>query len=414
MLNQFKHSGVRPLAAAILTVGALAGASQAWATTAADTTIRNTVTVNYSDVANTPQAALTAQVDVTVNLVRANPLLSAPIDQTTDSATNAVYSYTITNAANGIASYNLSTTLAQSAGISASTATTNVALVTLGATTVASSVNITALGNTVITVPADNTNGDLSINGIAGGDTVVIGGQVYSVAGIGADVASPGTTTITLVGNGTAQVVASGTLIAERQGFTMTVDPGPVSGVGDQTITVDTTATDSVDNAYTGTDQTITTVRNTNLTVQKLVRNVTTGAAGLGVPVVFGGNNYYASGVTGNPTDTLEYMIVVTNAVGAADATNVRISDPIPPFTIYTPTSMFIENGGVLSAALNDSGSDTDAAEFSGSAVYFYLGAGGTDGGPGAPLANGDGTGGTLTGIAPNNVSRAIFSVTIN
>lgn len=413
MLNQFKHSGVRPLAAAILAVGALAGASQAWANTAADTTIRNTVTVNYSDAANTPQAALTAQVDVTVNLVRANPLLSAPIDQTTDSATNAVYSYTITNAANGIASYNLSTTLAQSASISASTANTNVALVTLGATTVASSVNITALGNTVITVPADNTNGDLSINGIAGGDTVVIGGQVYSVAGIGADVASPGTTTITLVGNGTAQVVASGTLIAERQGFTMTVDPGPVSGVGDQTITVDTTATDSVNNAFTGTDQTITTVRNTNLTVQKLVRNVTTGAAGLG-PVVFGGNNYYASGVTGNPTDTLEYMIVVTNAVGAADATNVRISDPIPPFTLYTPTSMFIENGGVLSAALNDSGSDTDAAEFSGSAVYFYLGAGGTDGGSGAPLANGDGTGGTLNGTAPNNVSRAIFRVTIN
>lgn len=413
MLNQFKHSGVRPLAAAILAVGALAGASQAWANTAADTTIRNTVTVNYSDAASTPQAALTAQVDVTVNLVRANPLLSAPIDQTTDSATNAVYSYTITNAANGIATYNLSTTLAQSAGISASTANTNVALATLGATTVASSVNILALGNTTITVPADNTV-DLSINGLAGGDTVVIGGQVYSIAGIGADVASPGTTTITVVGNGTAQVVASGTLIAERQTFTMTVDPGPVSGVGDQTITVDTTATDSVDNAYTGTDQTITTVRNTNLAVQKLVRNVTTGAAGLGLPVVYGGNNYYASGVTGNPTDTLEYMIVVTNAVGAADATNVRISDPIPPFTTYTPTSMFIENGGVLSAALNDSGSDTDAAEFSGSAVYFYLGAGGTDGGLGAPLANGDGTGGTLTGTAPDNVSRAIFSVIIN
>lgn len=413
MLQVLKHGGLRPLTAAVLAAGALAGAGQAWATTAADTTLRNTVTVNYSDAANTPQAPLTAQVDVTVNLVRSSPLLSAPVDQTTNSATNAVYSYTLTTTANGIATYNLGTTLAQSAGISASTASTSVASLTLGASTVAAAVNIAAAGNTVITVPSDNT-ADLSINGIQGGDTVVIAGQQFSVFSIGADAASPGTTTITVVGNGSALVVPAGTLIAERQSFTMTVDPGPVSGAGDQTITVDTTATDSVDATKTATDQTITTVRNVNLTPQKLVRNVTTGAAGTGVPVAFNGNNYYATGVTGNPGDTLEYLIVVTNAVGAADATNVRISDPLPPFTTYAPNTMQVENGGVLSAALNDSGADGDAAEFSGNAVYFYLGAGGTDGGAGAPAANGDGTGGTLTGVAPNNASRALFRVIIN
>ena len=114
MLHAIKRSG---LAAAVLAAGAM-GASQAWANTAADTTIRNTVTVNYSDAASTPQAAITAQ----VNLVRSSPLLSAPVDQTTDSATNAVYSYTITTTANGVATYNLTSPLSQSAGISASTA----------------------------------------------------------------------------------------------------------------------------------------------------------------------------------------------------------------------------------------------------------------------------------------------------
>ncbi|MFZ5562207.1 MAG: hypothetical protein ACOY41_11930 [Pseudomonadota bacterium] len=409
MMQAIKRGGLRPLAAAVLAAGSLA-VGQAWATTAADTTIRNTVTVNYADAAGTAQTAITALVDVNVNLVRANPLLSAPIDQTTDSATDAVYSYTITTTANGIATYNLGTTLAQSAGISASTATASVASVTLGATSVASSVNIAALGNTVITVPADNSS-DLSINGIASGDYVVIGGQVFAVAGVGADTASPGTTTITVMGNGTAVVVPAGTLIAERQSFTMTVNPGPVTGVGDQTITVDTTAVDSVDNTFTSTHQTITTVTNVNLAVQKLVRNVTTGVAGVGPAVVFDGSSYYASGVTANPGDTLEYLIVVSNAVGAADATNVRISDPLPPFTTYAPATMRVENGGLLTAFLNDSGADGDAAEFSGSAVYFYLGAGGSDG-PGA-LTN-DGTGGTLTGLAPDNVSRALFRVNVN
>lgn len=406
MLQTIKRSG---LAVAVLATGAL-GASQAWANTAADTTIRNTVTVNYSDAANTPQAAITAQVDVNVNLVRTSPLLSAPIDQTTDSATNAVYSYTITTTANGIATYNLTSPLSQSAGISASSATTNVASVTLGATTVAAAVTINAAGNTNITVPRDNTS-DASINGLIVNDLVVIAGQVFQITGVGADTLSPGTTTITVNGNGTALNVPAGTLVAERQAFTLTVDPGPVSGVGDQTITVDTTATDSVNNTYSATDQTITTVRNVNLTVQKLVRNVTTGAAGSGIATAFNGNNYYATGVTGNPGDTLEYLIVVTNAVGAANATAVRVGDPLPPFTTYTPNSSFVENGGVLSAALNDSGADGDAAEFGGNAVYFYLGAGGTDG-PGA--GTNDGTGGTLTGTAPNNASRALFRVTIN
>lgn len=409
---QLKRNGRHPLAAAVLAAGMLAGTGQVMAATAADTTIRNTVTVNYADAAGTAQAALTAQVDVTVNLVRSSPLLSAPADQTTDSATNAVYAYTLTTTANGIATYTLTTPLSQSAGISGSTASALPSSVTLGATTVAAAATIAASGTTILTVPRDNTS-DSSINGLVANDWVVISGQLFQITAVGADTASPGTTTITVNGNGTVLNVAAGTLVAEQQSFTLTVDPGPVTAPGDQTITVDTTATDSVNSAFNAIDQTITTVRNVDLTVQKLVRNVTTGVAGTGTAVSFNSNNYYAAGVTGNPTDTLEYLIVVSNADGAANATNVRISDQLPPFTSYVAGSMRVENGGVLSAALNDSGADGDAAEFGGTAVYFYLGTGGSDGGAGAPGTN-DGSGGTLTGTAPDNVSRALFRVTIN
>lgn len=175
MKHYILNTGLRPLATALLAAGTLSVASQAVATTAADTTIRNSVTVNYADTAGNAQTALTAIVDVTVNLVRANPVLNAPANQSTDSATNAVYAYTITTAANGLTSYALSTPLSQSAGISGSTAGASVATVTLGATTVASSVTIAAAGTTVINVPRDNT-ADATINGLQVGDTVVIGG----------------------------------------------------------------------------------------------------------------------------------------------------------------------------------------------------------------------------------------------
>lgn len=371
------------------------------------------MTVNYADAAGNAQTALTALVDVTVNLVRANPILSAPADQSTDSATNAVYAYTITSAANGVTTYSLSTPQAQSAGISGSTATPQVATVTLGATSVATSVTISATGFTPIIVPRDNT-ADATINGLQVGDTVVIGGQVFSIAAVGPDTIGVGTTTITVNGNGTALTANAGTLIAERQTFSLTVDPGTVSNATvDQTITVTTTATDSVDNTKTANDVTVTTVLSVGLSVQKLVRNVAYppgvggNSAGLG-GVIYAANTYYTGGVTGNPGEQLEYLIVVTKSTTTASATAVRVSDPIPPFTTYVPNTLSLDNGGGLPGLLNDSGSDGDAGEFGGNAVYFYPGTGGSDG-PGAGV--GDGTGGAL---GPNAVSHALFRVSID
>lgn len=400
-MQKHQHKpGLRPLATALLALGTLAAGNQALATTAANTTIRNTVTVNYADAAGTNQAALTAQVDVLVSLVRSAPLLSAPADQTTGGA-NVTYNYTITTTANGPATYNLAATVvAEVGGISGSTATSFPGSVMLAATTVAASTTIAGGGaTTTITVPQDAVaNGN--VNGFNGGETVVIGGQVLTVTAIGSDTAGAGLTTIDVSNAGAALAVTPGMLIAERQTFTVTVDPGTFIATTDQTVDVAATATDSTTPALVATDTTRTTVAAVGLSVFKYVRNVSTtgsdategNAAGTG-SVAHCGITAYSGGVTGKPGNILEYLIVVSKSASANNATSVQVSDTIPPFTALVASSMEIDldgDGTGAFAAVTENASDGDAGESNGSVVYFYPG--GTDGGTGF----GDGSDGTI------------------
>lgn len=404
MLKILKRPGASPLTAALFAVGALTGASQVWATTAATSTVRNVVTVDYKNAAGTAQTPLIATVDVTINLVKAAATLSAPVDITTDPATAAVYSYTITNGANGISTYTPSTSITAQANIAGSTVSTPAAMV-LGATTVTTGISILASTDTAITVPRDSL-ADSSVNGIGAGDTVVIGGLVYTVAAISDQQvpASPSalvTTTITV--NGPAQVVTAGTLIAEQKTFTVSVTPGTMTSTVDATVSVTLSVTDG---SNASTHSTTTTVAAVGLSVSKLVRNVTTPVAGTG-SVSYAGNTYYAGGVTGNPGEVLEYLIVVTKGSSASNATGVKVSDPIPPFTVYVAGSMGIDpNSSATFTALLDSDSNGDAGETDGNTVYFYPGTGGTDGAAGVN----NGNGGTLAASA---VSRMKFQVTI-
>ena len=209
MKQSFKQARLQALPAALIALGMTVAAGEAYASTAATATVRNIVTVNYANAAGTAQTALTSAVDVSVNLVAAAATLSAPTDITTAPGTAAVYSYTITNGANGIATYGLSSVIDAQTNISGSTAAPSAASVTLGASTVTTATTIAAAGTTAITVPRDGT-ADTTVNGIAGGDTVVIGGQVYTVASVvdaqvpAAPANGPYTTTITVNGNGTA------------------------------------------------------------------------------------------------------------------------------------------------------------------------------------------------------------------
>ena len=406
---------------ALALVAAVALPQVAMATTGANHIIRNTVTVSYDDTFGTNQTPVTASVDVTVNLVEAQTVLNTPGDQSTDPATTVTYTYTATAAANGLDSYNLSTAMTESAGISGSTATirnagdtATIASVSLGGTSVAASGTIAAAGTTAISVPADSAN-DGAVNGIAAGETFVVNGAVFTVASVD-DVnggTANATSTITVNGNGTATAIAIGDQIGEQLTFLVKVDPGTVIATTNQTITVDLGAQDSGATLAAVPDQTVTTVTVASLTVVKYVANITNPVAGVGSTVALdtgggaGSITYYTSGVTGDPGDTLEYVIEVSNAAGASTASNVVLSDPVPAFTTYTGGTMRLDPGTGTFAGALDGDSDTDAGEADGTTVYLYAGSGGTDNGAGF----GNGVGGSL---AAGATTYGSFRVTID
>lgn len=304
-------------------------APPAEANTAANTTIRNTVTVNFDDTAGTPMTAVTDDVDVTVTLVESTPTLSAPADGSTDPATGEVYSYTLTATANGPDTYNLTeASVTDSAGDFAvgSTTTFSTPSLTLGATTVATAGNIAAAGTTAITVPSDSAVGG-GVNGIIAGDTVVINGQVFTVDSVTDNGGAPGTSTITVNGNGTLTAIAVGDVIGEQQSFTLTVNPGTLvaSPSSPVTVTVAINARDDAAAANAATDTTITTITFPALDV---VKEVSTD----------GGATFSAGPVGAAPAATLTYRVTVTNS-GSSAASSVLLTDPAPQFTTYVPGS---------------------------------------------------------------------------
>lgn len=382
--------------------------------TAANTTITNTVTVSFSDAANNPQTSVEANVAITVNLVAAAPTLvaGADIDPTTET-TAASITYTITSNANGPDQYNLTSDTATNSQISAPTGVTLAGSVTLGATTLAAAL-VGDDSELTLTVPFDGT-ADGAVNGLAVTDTVVINGNEYTIDSV--DESNGGTTnlaSITLTVEVTGGAVAIGALVAERQTFDIDLTTGSIvapnaSGVH----TVSVTATSDTDNAFTATDSATITVRKPVLTVTKYVRNVTTVAFNpLVAAITVDAVDYYASGVSGNPGDTMQYLIVIDNsAAGAGTANNIVVSDPIPQFTTFVASSIELDATGTgVFLAQNETADDGDAAELDATGnrtVYVYAGAGGDDTTAGA----GNGDGGTLTA---GQVSHVIFQVTID
>lgn len=381
--------------------------------TAANTTITNTVTVNYTDAASNAQTPVEASVDISVNLVASAPLLTSPADvdpTTEDTGVNLVY--TITSTANGPDTYDF--TSADTRTNMDADATFTTPSVLLGATTVAA--GITA-ADTVITVPFDGTD-DSNVNGLVAGDTIVIDptgvAEVATILSVDETTgAASNTVTITLTA-GTTNGFTYGTLIGEQATQTVTVTTDTITTGTSGTHSVLTTATSVADGAVFTTQGTATviTVRRPVLDVTKYVRNVTTVAFNpLVADITVDGVDYYASGVSGNPTDTMQYLIVIDNsAAGAGTANNIVVSDPIPQFTTFVASSIELDDGAGTFVAQDETADDGDAAELDATGngtVYVYAGAGGDDTAAGA----GNGAGGTLLA---GEISYVIFQVTID
>lgn len=383
--------------------------------TAANTTITNTVTVSFSDAANNPQTPVEANVSISVNLVASAPLLTSPADvdpASEDTGVNLVY--TITSTANGPDTYNFSS--ADTRTNMDADATFSAPTVVLGATTVAS--GITA-ADTVITVPFDGTD-DGIVNGLAVGDIIVIDptgtAEVAEIDSIDESTgAASNTVTITLTA-GTTSAFTYGTTIGERDDVTVVVTTDTITTGTSGTHSVLSTATSDTDGAVFTTQATATviTVRRPVLTVTKYVRNATplTTFNPAVADVTVDGVDYYSSGVSGNPGDTMQYLIVIDNsAAGAGTANNIVVSDPIPQFTTFVASSIELDATGTgVFAAQDETADDGDAAELDATGngtVYVYAGAGGDDTTAGA----GNGDGGTLLAT---EISYVTFQVTID
>ncbi len=385
------------------------------ATTAANAVITNTATVNYDDTGGNPQTALTASVDVTVNLVTAHPTLSAPVDATTSSGVFLNYTYTIINNSNGPDTYNLTSAAVLGANVTSQTAvfrdpsdSIDITGVTIGATSVA----VAALaGATVITVPNDGVS-DASVNGIAAGDAVFIAGTVDVVASV-VDNAT-GTSTITLT-TGLAANASVGDQIGGLTTFILKTTP--IATVNGSTYDITITANDGATAGAAPIDVTTTTVLVISLTVTKYVANVTAAVVGgtpfpavgtLNTGLGAGGIVYYATGVTGNPGEVLEYVIVISNGAGAATASDIVISDPIPNFTSLT-SNIALDPGTTVWSDVAITPDNGDFAESDGTSVFIYAGDG-TAAGEGVDNVGAPGTGGRL---AAGATTIGAFQVTI-
>jgi uncharacterized repeat protein (TIGR01451 family) len=300
----------------LLALGLALAPSAAQASTAANTSISNTATVNYTDGGGTAQTPVTASATVTVTLVPSAVVLSSPANQSIAQGTSATLSYTISGTANGPDTYTLGS-VATPGNVSAVTPTLP-ANVSLGGTTLAANA---VAGNTSITVPYDGNPSNAAVNGLVVTSVILVGGNSYTIGTITKN-AGANTTTVGLTTAITGATVSAGQIVGETKTFTVTVPSGTVSSSTSGTQTVSTTATSatSPNPATTQTTPTVVTVNRPVLTVTKTVSTD-------------GGTTFNASG-TAPPGTSLIYKIVATNT-GTTNATTVAFSDVIPQYLTY-------------------------------------------------------------------------------
>jgi uncharacterized repeat protein (TIGR01451 family) len=353
-MNNFLKTAATLCAAAAFTLSAQA----AFANTAANTQIFNQATLSYSDGATSRTA--TASVIVTVSLVPAAPTIAAGPPQSTSYAGPATVlhnTFVVTNNGNGPDTFTLSTL------ITGSTNTTGpgAAVVNpLAPATLALGGTITISGctTTAIKVPSDGSAADSTVNGITGGSTVVIAGEVRTVSLV-VDPGGTGTATITLASPLTS-APGAGVTVGEQKAVTVDVTAGTITTAGtDITVAKNLTATSTHAPNPTLTSASITDTYTSGVaSLTKYVRNLTTSQAGTGIKLTHNTADYYPSGITAKTGDVLEYILLATNS-GSGPVTASVITDILPTEFVTLKT-------GVYPGA-------TDLAYESDTGVFSYL-----------------------------------------
>lgn len=322
------------LLTSLLLLTLLALPASAWANTAANTQIINNATLTFNG------GSASASVIVTVALVASTPNVALTGGSSAYTAANTPLinnSLTITSTANGPASY----TVAPSVTTSINTTSPSVS----GGTSVMVGASVTTgiSTTTSLTVPSDGVSG-AAVNGIGVNSTIVftVGVTTYTRPVTGVTNTGSGTATITFGGVAIPTPASAGTPVYEQKVVTLPVLPGTVIATG-LLIEVHIQAVVSTSGAANVTVQCIPhntwTTPSANVQITKYVRNATTDASLVGTPsatsLTINGvpHNYYVSsansGVSGKPTDQLEYVIVAKN-IGATAINGCYISDVIP------------------------------------------------------------------------------------
>lgn len=321
------------LTAFTLALALLLPASRALANVAANTAIVNTARLTFDG------GSANASVTVTVALVPAPPNVTINNATGTYTAPNTpalTDSVRITSTANGPADYTVAPSVAGSTNTAVPTVTGG-ATVAIGAT-----VTTGTSGTTYVTVPAGGASGnDAAVNGIGVNDTIVftVNGNTYTKQVASTTDNGDGTFRINWAGAIPAgDVPGAGVQVGEQVTVNLSVLPGTVTTPGTAiTVTVqavvstagagDVTVANATANSWT--------TPSPNVTMTKYVRNIGAAAAnpaaGTGTTFVINTvtREYFTSGVTGKPGDTLEYVIVATNT-GGAGLTGCAVADLIP------------------------------------------------------------------------------------
>ena len=288
-----------------------------------------------------------------IELVPAAPYLSSPSDQVKLAGEESTYNYKITALANGPDTYALNSAvttfdnLESAPELSFKQDDESIESVTLGVTAASEP---SPVQSSTIKALSDGL-ADTSVNGIQGGDSVVIGGAVYGVESVLDD----GTlATINLAGPLQSSML-TGDSIVEQQNFSLVVSGVAIIDPDSPAIaTILLTATSESNTELLTNDETITSVYTpVGPSVKIYVRNATNIdnlaiPADQDTPVAYtslSGEDFYntpgqVSSVTG---DTMEYAIVQL-AGNTKTLTEVTITAGIPLFTSLVPDSYKLNN----------------------------------------------------------------------
>jgi uncharacterized repeat protein (TIGR01451 family) len=358
-------------ALALMVLVAFGAPLAAQASTSANATIFNEVTVSYQS----GTTILTAMDDVSVTVATLAAAPTVTVDttaQTTTAGSNVDYVYTVRSNSNGPDTYTTTSVDSTDTDISLPTNSDPGAVTLWGGIVLSAGAGTINLPGGSTTGLADGDTVELSVNGSMQRYTVTIAAAGSPASSGSAEVLA--VVTLAPVAGAdaiTAGNVADGIQVGQYDTITLTQTAGTPTTAGSDgthvtTLELTTTATDAFDAAVTYTtsagdsNEVTTTVSSPEVTITKA-----------------------ADVASAKPGELITYTVTVENTHASATATNVTVSDAVPAYTTLVASggnfaTADLNGGGAVavSTAVDDENVDVASGSAVGTVITFYLGTG--------------------------------------